>query len=98
MPQEFDFYQDAKGTIWQRSHFIVTAESYDEAVEKLKALKDKDLTEDMYDGIDFIESEMLFDTAQRLSLEANQGHSTLEIFYSETGEDIAGNGQPTGLL
>jgi len=89
---QFKFYQDAKCTIWRRSHFDVTADSYDEAVEKLKALKNKDLAGDDYDDIEFTESEILFDTEEQLSPEENEGYSTLEILDPEN-RDIAGNGK-----
>ena len=92
MPQPFTFYQDAKCTIWQRSHFTVTADCYDDAVEKLKALKGEDLAGDEYDSIEFLISEILFDTAEPLSPEENQGYATLETFSAENGY-IAGNGE-----
>jgi hypothetical protein len=92
MSQQFNFYQDAKCTIWQRSHFTVTADSYEDAVEKMTALKDEDIADNEHEGIEFIESEILFDTAEQLSIEENQNHSTLEIFHPMNGF-IAGNGK-----
>lgn len=34
---EYTFYQDHKGTIWQRSHFSVNAESLNEAKQIIAA-------------------------------------------------------------
>jgi phosphoenolpyruvate-protein kinase (PTS system EI component) len=93
MSQKFKFYQDAKCTIWQRAHFTVTAGSYEDAVKKMTVLKDEEISENEHEGIEFLESEMLFETAEHLPIEENQGHSTLEIFHEKNGF-VAGNGKP----
>ena len=92
MTQHFKFYQDAKCTIWQRSHFFIAADSYEAAVEKLDVLKNEDLNECENNDIQFIESEVLFDTAESLTPEENQDCATLEIFNGR-GDYITGNGK-----
>ena len=42
MPR-YSFYQDTKVETWERSHFDVTANSYEEAVAIVKAFKDSDV-------------------------------------------------------
>ena len=92
MTQQFKFYQDAKCTIWQRSHFTIAAVSYEAAVEKLNVLKNEDLNECEDNNIRFVELEILFDTAESLTPEENQDCATLEIFNGK-GDYITGNGK-----
>ena len=92
MTQQFKFYQDAKCTIWQRSHFTIAAGSREAAVEKLKVLKNEDLNEYEDKNIRFVESEILFDTAKSLTPEENWDCATLKIF-NDRGDYITGNGK-----
>ena len=42
----FNFYQDTKIISWDRTHFEIEANSYEEAVEKLAIAKNTDIWED----------------------------------------------------
>lgn len=41
--KEFEFYQDIKVTVWERQHFSVEAESYEQALKIAKEYQRKDV-------------------------------------------------------
>ena len=86
----FRFYQDAKHTVWQRNHFEVKAESYEQAVEKVKEYKNGEIltgcSEDFING----STETLFETSELMTPDKNGGSATLEV-YNEDGEYICDN-------
>ena len=41
--EKFNFYQDRKVTCWERTHFDVKAESYEEAVAIVKSWQGADV-------------------------------------------------------
>lgn len=90
--ETFQFYQDSKQTIWNRVKFTVKADSYDAAVEMLKPLISEDIGNVTEDFFEIDEGETLYDTAENLTIENNQGFSTLEL-YNSKGELISCNGQ-----
>ena len=80
----YQFYQDKKVIIWERTYFTVEAESQNEADQIIK-----DQEGDQIDHMINIEvggSEMLFDTSEDIRMEDNRGFSTLEI-YRNNGEE-----------
>lgn len=88
----FNFYQDQKTTVWDRNRFSVEASTYDEAVEKVRSIKDLLIAESEQNGIKLNSCETLFDTMEHLSPEDNGGCPTLEIF-NENGEEITNNAE-----
>lgn len=82
----FNFYEDEKVTIWNRTYFKVEAETQEEANEKVsEAIKNGDVSDFKYTT-----SEYIYDTVEELSVEENLGNSTIEI-YSEGNELIYEN-------
>ena len=70
----FNFYEDEKVTIWNRTYFKVEAETQEEANEKvLEAIKNGDVSDFKYTT-----SEYIYDT-----VEENYGNSTIEIYNTE---------------
>jgi hypothetical protein len=81
----FDFYQDQHVKIWERVHFRIEADSKEEAIEKVKQYKDKDVAFEF--GTD--STEMLYDTEEVLEPQ-NDGEPTLQI-YDDYGKLICDN-------
>ena len=91
---EYTFYQDHKGTIWQRSHFSVNAESLNEAKQIIAANNlSSNFVGDLDDGqtIVFHKSEYLYDTLSSMVPDHNQGHATI-IVLDSNHETICMNG------
>ena len=81
---EFRFYKNEKATIWYQDVYLVEAETEEQAQELfIEACKNGNESE--YDEIELDYSEPLFETWSPISLEDNEGHSTIEII------DINGN-------
>ena len=89
--QNFRFYQDRKVTCWERTRFEVKAENYEEAVAIVKSWQGEDVLffEDD-ENVVITDGETLFETAESLPIEDNQGQPTIEVF-GEQGEDIINN-------
>lgn len=89
--QNFRFYQDRKVTCWERTRFEVKAENYEEAVAIVKSWQGEDVLffEDD-ENVVITDGETLYETAESLPIEDNQGQSTIEVF-GEQGEDIINN-------
>ena len=89
--QNFRFYQDRKVTCWERTRFEVKAESYEEAVAIIKSWQGEDVLffEDD-EKVVITDGETLYETAESLPIEDNQGKPTIEVF-GEQGEDIINN-------
>ena len=81
--EEFKFYMDEKKTIWYRGHFIVEANTVEEATEKAKLYIKNDTDGDDWDW------EQLTDTTESVDLTSN-GAPTREL-YDEEGELIMHN-------
>lgn len=89
--EAFRFYQDRKITCWERTRFEVTAENYEEAVAIVKSWQGEDVLCFEGDKVVFItDGETLYETAESLPIEDNQGQPTIEVF-GEYGEDIIDN-------
>lgn len=93
MPR-YSFYQDTKVETWERSHFDVTANSYEEAVAIVKAFKDSDV--DNHQDEEYIEFgifESIYETSQKI--EPLPGASpTIMIFNEDTGMPVVDNRKP----
>lgn len=94
---EFQFVQDRKRTIWFRDVFTVEAATKEEAIAKVKeAWKKRDTTCDDLDldnNLEFFtnSSEYMFDTAENMTTEENNGNETSGVYYFpniEEDEDI----------
>ena len=89
--EKFNFYQDRKVTCWERTHFDVKAESYEEAVALVKSWQGEDvLCFEDDENIIITNGETLYDTSESLSVEENGGQPTIEVF-ANNGEDIINN-------
>ena len=89
--EKFNFYQDRKVTCWERTHFDVKAESYEEAVAIVKSWQGEDvLCFEDEENIIITDGETLYDTSESLSVEENGGQPTIEVF-ADNGEDIINN-------
>lgn len=79
--EKFDFYQDTKITCWQRTHFVVNAQSYEEAIQRIQMWADKDVYgEEDGKNVEIICAETLFDTTENMDKTENGGKPTVEIF------------------
>ena len=89
--EKFNFYQDRKVTCWERTHFDVKAESYEEAVAIVKSWQGEDvLCFEDDENIIITDGETLYDTSESLSVEEYGGQPTIEVF-ADNGEDIINN-------
>ena len=81
---QYRFYKNERATIWYQDVYLVEAETEEQAQELfIKACKDGDESE--YDEVELDYSEPLFETWSPISLEDNEGLSTIEVI------DITGN-------
>lgn len=85
----FDFYKDEKHTIWWRGKFQVEAETYEDAVNKVKEMENNPVK---YDEVD-VRWEDLPETTEGLTPEDNDGFSTVEIYSEDTNNIIFSNGK-----
>jgi hypothetical protein len=79
----FDFYKDEKNTIWLRLKFSIEAESYEQALEKIKQIEG-DPRQSYDDDGDW---EYLYETLEGMDPEDNGGEPTFEI-YSEDKDKL----------
>jgi hypothetical protein len=84
----FDFYADKKNTIWTRSEFKIEAETYEQALEKIKEVEKGDYSV-IYD--DEMDTEYLYETLEEMTPEENKGEATIEIHSEDTNELIYTN-------
>jgi hypothetical protein len=83
----FDFYRDEKQTIWVRTRFDIQAESYEQALEKIKQVESSPA--ESYE--DEMETEYLYETLESIDPEENEGNATCEIHSEDTDELIYTN-------
>lgn len=89
--EAFRFYQDRKVTCWERTHFEVSAGSYEEAVALVKSWHGEDvLCFEDNEKVIITNECTLFETSENLSVEENAGEPTIEVF-ANNGEDIINN-------
>ena len=84
----FNFYADEKNTIWIRREFKIEAESYEQALEKIKEVE-KDDHSIIYDNE--ICTEYIYETLDEMPPEENNGQATFEIHSEDTNELIYTN-------
>jgi hypothetical protein len=80
----FDFYKDEKNTVWLRLKFSIEAESYEQALEKIKQIESDPRQNLSYDDDDW---EYLYETLEGMDPEDNGGEPTFEI-YSEDKDKL----------
>jgi len=83
----FDFYKDEKNTIWVRHQFSIEAESYEQALEKIKEVEGNPA--ESYE--DEIDTEYLYETIESMDPEENDNQATCEIHSEDTNELIYTN-------
>jgi hypothetical protein len=83
----FDFYKDEKNTIWVRHQFSIEAESYEEALEKIKQVESNPA--ESYE--DEMDTEYLYETLEEMTPEENDNQATCEIHSEDTDELIYTN-------
>ena len=88
---QYRFYKNEKATIWYQDVYLVEAETEEQA-QKLFIEACKDGDESYYEEIEFDYSEPLFDTCSLISIEDNEGNSTIEVI-NEEGNLIWQNGK-----
>lgn len=95
----FRFSIDVKQTIWERTNFHINAESLEEAKEKVSKLIETSGIDGLSDMIwkdDFdADSELLYETAETMSVEENGGNPTEEVVCLEDDKIITTNVQGT---
>lgn len=87
---------DVKKTIWVREYHEIEFESEEKLQEKLEEMSCKvafntDDLDNEFNG--FLEQETLFDTDEYMSLEDNDGYSTVEIYAEDGMTLLAQNGK-----
>lgn len=85
--QTFDFYKDQKQTIWYRGKFEIEAETYEEAVAKVKEMEAEPTK---YNEVD-VRWEDLCETSEDMSVKDNGGQPTVEIYSDDTNDLIYQN-------
>ena len=81
---QYRFYKNEMATIWYQDVYLVEAETEEQA-QKLFIEACKEGDESKYDEIELDYSEPIFETYSPISLEDNEGLSTIEVI------DITGN-------
>lgn len=84
---QYDFYQDQKYTIWERIHFTIEARSEEEAAAKAASMIRRDIYFTEEECVRVIETEILFDTFEEISVEDNAGNATKEIYMVAPHQD-----------
>lgn len=84
--KSFEFYYDSKATIWERSYFTIVANNKEEALNQIKQnCNTPQEVSHFIHNADVYENETLYDTMEIMSVEANGGSPTIEIYdgYSD---------------
>ena len=88
---QYRFYKNEMATIWYQDVYLVEAETEEQAQKLfIEACKEGDESE--YNEVELDYSEPLFETWSPISLEDNEGYSTIEII-NENGNLIWENGK-----
>lgn len=83
----YDFYQDRKYTVWERTLFTVEARSREEAIAKAGSIIQNDVHTVDDETICVGNAEILYDTLEDLSVEDNGGNATREIYMVAPHQD-----------
>lgn len=91
--KNFSFYFDKKITTWRRHYFKIDALTKEDAIEKVEKIFRQAINMNNYDPdeIDFYESEEFYGMEEFLHPEDNHGSATMELYDSETGEELINN-------
>lgn len=81
----FDFYQDKKIEIRERTFFTVDAETEAKAIKIVENQNGSNT--DQKTGIEVGGSEILFESSEQITMEDNGGFATLEIYINNGNED-----------
>lgn len=93
--EAFRFYQDRKITCWERTHFDVTAETYEEALAIVQSWQGEDMVEwEDEKKVIMVNCITLHETSEPLSPKENNGRATIEVFEM-SGKCIADNANST---
>ena len=86
---QYDFYQDEKCIIWERTRFTIDAPTQDVAMAKAASLIQGDIfvASNQDKQIRIEDTEFLFDTAEALPIEHNAGNATKEIYMVAPHQD-----------
>ncbi len=84
---QYDFYQDQKYTIWERIHFTIEARSEEEAAAKATSAIRSDIYFTEEESVRVVDTEILFDTVEEISIEDNAGNATKEIYMVAPHQD-----------
>lgn len=76
----YDFYQDRKYTVWERTLFTVEARSREEAMAQAASMIRDNFYDTVEQSIRIGNAEILYDTIEDLSVEENGGNATREIY------------------
>ena len=88
---EFDFFLEKKVSIWQKEHYIVKAETREEATKLITYKFDERGQMDIEGVIECQSCETMYDTEEPISVESNNGKPTLEL-WNDDGFIISDNG------
>lgn len=87
---KYKFYQDRKVTSWERDHFSVEADSYEEAEAIVRSWNGEDVSNIIDNRLCCEAWQALTDTSEYMLPEENDGNPTIEIF-NQDGESIMTN-------
>lgn len=90
--ENFHFYQDSKVKCWVRTHFLVKADSREDAEAIVRGLDAGDVdTYENGDSIMIMDYEALLESVDKLSPDENEGRATIETYYASDGTEIINN-------
>lgn len=76
---KFKFYIDRKVSGWQRDHYELEAENYEEAVSKMM----EEFDEQEFPDESFNETSELYETYEDMTPEENFNFATKELYYKD---------------
>lgn len=89
----YKFFQDCKIKVWDRTHFTIEANSYEEAVAELERHKYTPISQvDSDHNITVTCNELLYDNSTQMTVAENEGFSTIDL-YNDKCEEIMNNAQ-----
>ncbi|MBX9049652.1 hypothetical protein HCH04_15165 [Bacteroides thetaiotaomicron] len=87
----YKFFQDCKIKVWDRTHFTIEANSYEEAVAELERHKDTPVSQmESNHNIVVTCNELQYDTQVQMKVSENEGFSTIDL-YNDKCEEIMNN-------
>ncbi len=97
--KSFNYHIDRKYTIWEKDKYVVYANSKEEAdklinqeFEDPSYVEQREVLNSKKEGISFVETNSLYDTMEPISIEENEGCSTIELI-DENNKIIKQNGK-----